>query len=96
MKRAVLALSENGLSASRLLQALGLALTSALIAWAFVAGRGAQTSASNAERAEIRREDEALCIDLGFELPEPKHARCLNGLADIRRKQMERWDAAVQ
>jgi hypothetical protein len=37
-----------------------------------------------------------LCVELALEDEEPRYSRCLNGLADIRRKQKERWDAAIQ
>jgi hypothetical protein len=68
----------------------------ALLASAFVVGRNAQIAADAAERDEIAREDKQLCTELGFTDQDGKYLRCAGGLAEIRRKQKERWDAAIQ
>jgi hypothetical protein len=81
---------------SRLAGALCLAVTAALLASAFVVGRNAQVAADAAERDEIAREDRTLCAELGFGDPDSRYLRCARGLAEIRRKQKERWDAAIQ
>jgi hypothetical protein len=73
---------------------LGLVMIAALLAWAFLVGRNAQTAADAAERAEIAQEDRTLCIDLGFDEHDGKYRRCTDGLAEIRRRQKERWVAA--
>ena len=65
-----------------------------LFAWAFFVGRNAQIAADDAEKAEIAQEDRRSCTELGFEGPEGKYIHCTRVLAEIRRKQMERWDAA--
>lgn len=81
---------------SRIAGALCLAVTAALLASAFVVGRNAQDAADAAERDEIAREDKTLCAELGFADQDSKYLRCASGLAEIRRKQKERWDAAIQ
>ena len=93
MMRTEQALPVRNFRFSRLASVLGFALIAALLAWAFTIGRNAQIAADAAERAEIAQEDRSLCTDLGFEEPLGRYTRCLNGLAEIRRKQKERSDA---
>ena len=70
-----------------------LMVVAALITSAIFAGRNAQAGADAAERDEIAREDKTLCTGLGFAEQDRNYIRCLSGLAEIRRKQKERWDA---
>ena len=81
---------------SRIASALCLIVLAALLASAFVVGRNAQIAAGTGERDEIAREDKKLCAELGFADRDSKYLRCASGLAEIRRKQKERWDAAIQ
>ncbi len=83
------------ISFSRAASVLGFALIAALLAWGFTIGRNAQIAADAAKRAEIAQEDRMLCTDLGFEEPQGRYTRCLNGLAEIRRKQKERWNVPI-
>ena len=78
---------------SRVASVLGFTLIAALFAWACSIGWNAQLAADAAEGVEIAQEDRSLCTDLGFEEPQARYARCLNGLAGIRQKQKERSDA---
>jgi hypothetical protein len=66
-----------------------------LIASAAIVGRNAQAVAEAAERDAIAEEDERVCAELGFGRQHEGHLRCASGLAEIRRKQKERWDSAI-
>jgi hypothetical protein len=81
---------------SRTTVVLCLAVVAALLASAFFVGRNAQIAADAAERDEIAQEDRRFCTALGFEEQDGKYFRCAGGLSEIRRKQKERWDAAIQ
>jgi hypothetical protein len=67
----------------------------ALLAWAFIVGRNSQIAADAADRAAIAREDKTLCADLGF-ADHGEYLRCASVFAEIRRKQKERLDSAIQ
>ena len=83
-----------GFQRPQVVPALCLAAVAAFLAWAYIIGRNAQTTAVVAERPEIALEDDALCVGLGFAEHDDTYRRCMAGLLDIRRKQKERWDAA--
>ena len=80
---------------SRTAPLLCLIALTALLASAFIVGRNGQIAADAAEKDEIAREDKTLCADLGF-TDDGKYLRCAGAFAEIRRKQKERWDAAIQ
>jgi hypothetical protein len=80
---------------SRIAPVLCLTVLAALLASAFIVGRNGQIAANAAARDEIAREDKTLCADLGF-TDDGKYLRCAGVLAEIRRKQKERWDVAIQ
>jgi hypothetical protein len=80
---------------SRIALVLGLIVLAALLASAFIVGRNGQIAAEAVVRVEIAREDKTLCADLGF-ADDGKYLRCAGVFAEIRRKQKERWDAAIQ
>ena len=75
---------------------LCLAVIGVLLSSVFVVGRNAQVAADAAERDEIAREDTTFCAELGVADQDYKYLRCVSGLVEIRRKQKERWDAAIQ
>ena len=81
---------------SWIVAALVLPAIAVLLGWAFVVGRNAHDAASAMEKAEIAQEDRRLCSALGLEELDGKYARCLGGLVEIRRRQKERLDAAIQ
>jgi hypothetical protein len=81
---------------ARVLAILGAAAVVLLLAWAAVTGRNARAAADAIERAEIAQENKTLCTELGFEEADTRYVRCQNGLAQIRRKQTNRWNAAIQ
>jgi hypothetical protein len=80
---------------ARIASVLCLIILAALLAAAFVAGRNAQIAAEAGERDEIAREDKTLCAGLGF-ADDSKYLRCAGAFAEVRRKQKDRWDAAIQ
>ena len=84
----------NSFPLSGIAPVFALGAVAALLAWAFVVGRTAQAAVDAAERAEIAQEDRALCTGLGFAEQDHSYSRCTGGLAEVRRKQKERDDAA--
>jgi hypothetical protein len=46
-----------------------------------------------AEKSEVARENKEFCNELGFNQQHAGHARCMNGLDELRLKQKERQDA---
>jgi hypothetical protein len=65
------------------------------LAWAHVVGRKGLAAVEQAELIEIARETQEFCAGLGLKKQAGDYARCVSGLAEIRRKQKERWDAVT-
>jgi hypothetical protein len=80
---------------SRLAAVVFLSASVVLIASASIVGRNAQAVTEAAERDAIAGEDERVCAELGFGKQHEGYLRCASGLAEIRRKQKERWDSAI-
>jgi hypothetical protein len=95
MSRTVQTEPLRGFPLSRIAPVLCLVVVAVLLASAFVVGRNAQIAADAAERDEIAREDQMVCTEFGFVDQDSKHFRCAGRLAEIRRKQKERWEAAI-
>jgi len=65
------------------------------LAWAHVVGRNALAAVEQAELNEIEQENQNFCAGLGLKEQGADYVRCVSGLAEIRRKQKERWDAVT-
>jgi hypothetical protein len=67
-------------------------LLAAIFISAFTTGRVARMNAEQAEAVRIQQENQTFCRGLGFVLGSGAYANCTEGVADIRRRQREKWE----
>jgi hypothetical protein len=65
----------------------------AVLAAAFLYGRDARARIDQAEATASAQENGVFCGDLGLAPDGEAHARCINGLRDIRQRHRTRWEA---
>ena len=64
-----------------------------LLGATYTYGLQARAAAESAEAALVAQENHTFCTSLGFTTAVEAYTRCTNGLAAIRQRQRERFDA---